>query len=274
MQKLFSIGIAILFLIACNTKSETRKVISDKMSMQLLAFDDKESVSEKGDFISATIQLNDGKTMLYNRFYHQIFKAENELLEQVFSNLREGDSAVFYIHPSLVEHNIEGIKLPEITNKELIMYVKVLHYFNEEEKNNFLKQLDNDLIEYQYLNFYMKTLQTDKPILKKGIYKVIIEEGTGKAMKKDDLIRIKYKGYFLNNVLFDETPENGFLEFEFGTPNQVIRGIEIAIKDMKVGEKSKIIIPSHLAFGAGGSSTGRIPPATPVMYELEIVKIN
>ncbi|PKP45766.1 MAG: hypothetical protein CVT95_08210 [Bacteroidetes bacterium HGW-Bacteroidetes-12] len=241
--------------------------------MQLLSFDESENSYKNNQYISATLQLFDGKNLLYSRFYHQTFKPENELLQQIFNNLTVGDSAIFFIDATEFNSNFFEIKLPTITSNQLFLYVKVYHYFDEKENKHFLENLDSDLIEYQYLDFYIKNV-VPTAIKKNGVYVAIIEKGNGETVKKNDIIQLKYKGYFLNHVLFDETPEDGFLEFEYGTPNQVIRGIEIAIKDMKVGEKSKIIIPSHLAFGVGGSSTGRIPPATPVMYELEIVKIN
>ena len=43
---------------------------------------------------------------------------------------------------------------------------------------------------------------------------------------------------------------------------------------MKEGDKTKIIIPSQLAFGEYGSSTGLIPPFTTVIYNLEIIKVR
>ncbi|PJB13827.1 MAG: peptidylprolyl isomerase, partial [Flavobacteriales bacterium CG_4_9_14_3_um_filter_32_8] len=60
----------------------------------------------------------------------------------------------------------------------------------------------------------------------------------------------------------------------YGSPDQVIKGLEIAINGMKKGEKSKIIIPSQLAFGEEGSSTQIVPPFTTVIYELEIVNVK
>lgn len=155
----------------------------------------------------------------------------------------------------------------------MLLYVKVYNYYDAKNNNKFLKNLDSDLVEYQYINFYLKNA-APTAVKKNGVYVVTVLEGKNEAIKKNDIIQLKYKGYFFNNVVFDETPENAYLELECGTPHQVIKGLEIAIKGMKVGEKSKIIIPSHLAFGAGGSSTGRIPPATPVIYELEILTIN
>jgi len=43
---------------------------------------------------------------------------------------------------------------------------------------------------------------------------------------------------------------------------------------MKKGEKSKIILPSYLGFGEQGSSDGKIPPYTPLLYEIELLNIE
>lgn len=272
MIKISSFILLILLFFSCKPSSEHKK-ISDKLSMQLLSFDESENSYENNQYISATLQLFDGKNLLYSRFYHQTFKAENELLQQIFTNLTVGDSAVFLIDAAKFNSTFFEINLPNITSKELLLYVKVYNYYDEKSNTQFLENLDSDLVEYQYINFYLKNA-APTAVKKKGVYVVTILEGKNETIKKNDIIQLKYKGYFFNNVVFDETPENAYLELEYGTPHQVIKGLEIAIKGMKVGEKSKIIIPSHLAFGAGGSSTGKIPPSTAVIYELEIIKIN
>jgi FKBP-type peptidyl-prolyl cis-trans isomerase len=43
---------------------------------------------------------------------------------------------------------------------------------------------------------------------------------------------------------------------------------------MALGEKSLFIIPSDLAFGNSGSSTGIIPPFTSLIFEVEILAVN
>jgi FKBP-type peptidyl-prolyl cis-trans isomerase FkpA len=43
---------------------------------------------------------------------------------------------------------------------------------------------------------------------------------------------------------------------------------------MYPGEKSLFIIPSHMAFGQEGSSTGIVPAFTPVIFEVEIIEVR
>ena len=41
---------------------------------------------------------------------------------------------------------------------------------------------------------------------------------------------------------------------------------------MKVGGKSRLICPPHIAYGARGS--GKIPPNAPIVFEVELLEIE
>ena len=72
---------------------------------------------------------------------------------------------------------------------------------------------------------------------------------------------------------FDSTVKrNQPFEFVFGTELQVIPGLEDAIGRMREGQRALVILPSDLAWGEKGSSTGIVPPFTTVIYEVELLK--
>ena len=52
----------------------------------------------------------------------------------------------------------------------------------------------------------------------------------------------------------------------------MIAGLEDAIGRMREGQRALVILPSYLAWGEKGSSTGIIPPFTTVIYEVELLK--
>ena len=66
-------------------------------------------------------------------------------------------------------------------------------------------------------------------------------------------------------------PNTRALDFQLGKPDQVIRGIEIALHHMRPGGEVRLVIPYYLAFGPEGSSTGIVPPYTTVVYRVKLL---
>ncbi len=88
-------------------------------------------------------------------------------------------------------------------------------------------------------------------------------------------VSIHYTGSFLNGVVFESTYMAGKpLSFTYKKEGQVLEGMEQIIALLKQGSKQKFVLPSHLAYGAAGSSTGIVPPYTPIIYEVELISIN
>lgn len=86
--------------------------------------------------------------------------------------------------------------------------------------------------------------------------------------KSDSVLTVQYKGYFLNGRQMDESPSD--FKYKPGTPDQLLKGLNIVINYLKRGENAKIILPSHLAFGELGSKDLKIPSYTPLLYEITI----
>lgn len=87
-----------------------------------------------------------------------------------------------------------------------------------------------------------------------------------------DIVKLNYQGSFLNGRVFERSPDN--FEISYGTPDQLIKGLNYVIKRLKKGQNAKIILPSRLAFGENGSSNGTIAPYTPIIYEISIIDVK
>ncbi|XP_048343694.1 peptidyl-prolyl cis-trans isomerase FKBP11 isoform X1 [Sphaerodactylus townsendi] len=87
-----------------------------------------------------------------------------------------------------------------------------------------------------------------------------------------DTIQIHYTGTLQNGRIVDSSVSRDPLQVELGK-RQVIPGLEQGLLDMCVGEKRKVIIPPHLAYGKRGS-----PPAVPanavLQFEVELVGLS
>jgi len=87
-----------------------------------------------------------------------------------------------------------------------------------------------------------------------------------------DLVTFSYQGSFLDGRFFEKSTTD--FEFIYGTPDQILNGLNIVIGKLKFGQTAKILLSSRLAFGAAGSSNGMVPPYTPLIYELKIIDVK
>lgn len=87
-----------------------------------------------------------------------------------------------------------------------------------------------------------------------------------------DLVTFSYQGNFLDGRFFEKS--NADFEFIYGTPDQILKGLNYVIGTLKLGQTAKILLSSRLAFGAGGSSNRIVPPYTPLIYKLKIKDVK
>jgi FKBP-type peptidyl-prolyl cis-trans isomerase len=96
-------------------------------------------------------------------------------------------------------------------------------------------------------------------------------EGNGASPKATDTVTVHYSGYLLNGTKFDSSVDRG--QPATFPLNQVIRGWTEGLQLMKVGGKTKFIIPSELGYGAQGAG-GVIPPNAWLIFDVELIKID
>jgi FKBP-type peptidyl-prolyl cis-trans isomerase FkpA len=134
--------------------------------------------------------------------------------------------------------------------------------FEEDEKANIQDYLNKN----SNLNFI------EQP---SGLYYLEVVAGTGLSPVLNDSASVKYTGKFLDGSVFDSNIESGKLYvIKIGDHViKVIPGFEEGITLMKEGGKCTLLIPSKLAFGKYGSSDGYIPGYTPLLFDIELVKV-
>jgi FKBP-type peptidyl-prolyl cis-trans isomerase len=110
-----------------------------------------------------------------------------------------------------------------------------------------------------------------------GVKITILKEGTGDVAKAGDTVAMNYTGTFLDGKAFDSNidPKFNHVEpfvFTLGA-GQVIKGWDVGVAGMKVGEKRKLEIKSEFAYGERGAG-GAIPPNTDLVFEVELLGIK
>jgi hypothetical protein len=100
----------------------------------------------------------------------------------------------------------------------------------------------------------------------------ILKEGTGEAAKNNDTVSVHYTGVLENGTKFDSSLDRGTpFSFTLGA-GQVIKGWDLGILGMKVGEQRKLTIPYDLAYGEAGY--GPIPAKATLIFDVELLGIN
>jgi FKBP-type peptidyl-prolyl cis-trans isomerase len=186
-----------------------------------------------------------------------------------FSVLGEGDSATFILPGG--DLHLPG--MPDTGTME--MNVKIERILSPDEVQKMEKSSDPDADEQILIHRYISRNKFDMKPDSAGIYYQPETEGTGAMPANGKTVTVTYTGMLFNNHIFDSSENlGGKFSFVWGTQDQLLPGILGALAHMKAGGKAKIILPSPLAFGVDGSSTGIVPPHTPVLYEIELISVE
>jgi len=113
---------------------------------------------------------------------------------------------------------------------------------------------------------------TKEKIMDNGLKIEILKEGTGEEVKNGDTVSVHYTGTLEDGTKFDSSLDRGTpFSFQLGA-GRVIKGWDLGILEMKVGEKRKLTIPSDLAYGPNGIPNV-IPPSAVLVFEIELLDI-
>lgn len=108
-----------------------------------------------------------------------------------------------------------------------------------------------------------------------GTYYVKLQEGPGVNIENGKKVSIKLGGRYINGAEFVKAGSTYSFTMGQGEP---IKGLEEAVRRMKVGEKGVAFIPSSQGYGQQGLVDSRgaqvIAPYTPLIYDVEIVSIQ
>lgn len=104
-----------------------------------------------------------------------------------------------------------------------------------------------------------------------GLQYKVLEAGTGNTHPSaTDRVKVHYHGTLLDGTVFDSSVDRGE-PISFGL-NQVIPGWTEGVQLMVVGEKTRLFIPSSLAYG--NRAAGKIKPGSTLIFDVELMGIN
>lgn len=107
-----------------------------------------------------------------------------------------------------------------------------------------------------------------------GLNIEVLQEGAGEEAKNGDKVSVHYTGTLEDGTKFDSSLDRDQpFTFTLGG-GEVIKGWDLGVLGMKVGEKRKLTIPPELGYGERGTPGGPIPPNAVLIFEVELLGIT
>jgi FKBP-type peptidyl-prolyl cis-trans isomerase FkpA len=292
------LGVAVLGLASCK---QYKKGDGD---MMYKIHEDKSGPTIKdGDFVAFNAtEKTEKDSVLYSSYDYDrpsllvkepsLFKGD---LFAALAMLSEGDSATFKINIDSMVAKMGRPKPADTTSKYLVYTIKIDKVIPKGKLTDsvFRGQIDTYLKkemdkaksgEAAKFNSYVSKEGKKPNVTASGLNYVVTKEGNGPKAAPGDTVMVNYTGRFLTGKVFDTSvleiakKEGTYnaqrpyepLKFPVGM-NGSIAGFEEGVMLFPQGTKAKIILPSKLAYGEQGSQG--IAPYTPLVFEIEIVKI-
>jgi len=148
----------------------------------------------------------------------------------------------------------------EVVTSEQMM--KDLIEFNKSQHENEMKEIKS----------FIKSKKWPMTETGTGMNYWIYEKGTGVEAKLDDIASIVYRVELLDGTLCYEAKKDKPGVFKIGQ-DAVETGIHEVVLLMRVGDKARVVLPSHLAFGLTGDSS-KVPKSSPLVYDIELIALN
>ncbi|WP_341226383.1 FKBP-type peptidyl-prolyl cis-trans isomerase [uncultured Arcticibacterium sp.] len=166
------------------------------------------------------------------------------------SSLGEGEKGIFYLPSPLVYGANPPDNFPLDPWEVTVLEMENIKFYGEED----------------FIDLFISMNNLASPeVTDKGVRIVRNDDRPADGdLVVGDVVKVKYKGYFLNKTTFDE----GEFEVSLGS-GSVIPGFDDGLLNMRVGEKATLIIPWSLGYGEAGS--GSIPGKTTLAFDVEVV---
>ncbi|KAM4624654.1 peptidyl-prolyl cis-trans isomerase FKBP9 [Polymixia lowei] len=101
----------------------------------------------------------------------------------------------------------------------------------------------------------------------------VVPESCTRKSVIGDYMRYHYNGTFLNGVTFDTSYQRNSTYNTYIGMGYVISGMDQALLGLCVGERSRVIIPPHLAYGEQGAGK-EIPGSAVLVFDIHVIDFH
>ncbi len=138
---------------------------------------------------------------------------------------------------------------------------------NLKEANRLMARSEDDEIN-DYI-FRMGWKMSKSP---SGLRYWIYNDGNGKKPDQNSIVRFNFRVELINGYVCYDSKQDGYQEIQLGK-STAPGGLEEALSMMKEGDRARLILPSHLAFGLLGDQD-KIPSRAILIYDVEILQVR
>jgi FKBP-type peptidyl-prolyl cis-trans isomerase len=144
-----------------------------------------------------------------------------------------------------------------------------------------LRMLDDSLLNFNHEVVVAESQEIDDFISRyhwnmnksqTGLRWMVYKKGRGPVVRQGDIALIKYSVSRINGDLLYRSDLLKPFEFETGKA-KVPNGLEEGVLVMKPGDRAKLIVPSHLAFGLLGDMD-KIKSRQTLVYDVELCDVK
>ncbi|MDF1628723.1 MAG: FKBP-type peptidyl-prolyl cis-trans isomerase [Alcanivoracaceae bacterium] len=139
----------------------------------------------------------------------------------------------------------------------------------EEEQAEMVREADENLAE----GAAFRAADAEKEgvtVTDSGLQYEVLASGDGASPAATDTVVAHYHGTLIDGTVFDSSVDRG--EPATFPLDRVIEGWQEALPMMKIGDKWRIVLPPHLAYGDQGAG-GVIGPNATLIFEVELLDI-
>lgn len=281
MKKHLTSPIAILVMVTvgflgCSSRFTGFEKSGSGLYYKIIAQGEDTVKAKTGDFIALEMKyttekdslLFDSRTGMQGqsiRFQLPPSDFPGDLYEGI-SMLAPGDSGVFMINAdSLFRKTFKMPQLPDFidSNSYLKFYIKLI-------SANPVEELAAAEVTIREQFMQQNNLVTDPKA--SGLYYIETVAGKGEKIDSGDIVQLHFILSLADGTpVFSSYDRGQPITMNYGKPFDT-PGFDEGIGYMREGGKSTFVVPSEIAFGAGGRG-GQIPPFSTLVYNVEVIDV-
>ena len=298
MKKYLLIALSVITIVGCSTK-RGKELKTTSGFRYILYTESKNQKVKKGDYVTIEmVYRNDKDSIIYDSRKAKVpLRFELDRIpflgsfEDGITNLSINDSATFFVPAdSLYNYLYNNLSLHEhVPQKEtaftpqsyLKFEIKILNIQSPQdaEVEQEIIQSTEEKNEEKILNKYLYDNGIKEKPDSSGYVLIIKEKGKGETVDSGKVITVQYEGRFLDGKVFDGTKKVGRDYHFLSGAHHVIKGWELAMKNLNAGDKVQLIVPSILAYGKEGIRNSKdgtyiVPPNTPLVFDITILSVE